>query len=428
MSSLFEKIRSVPFGVLWRTALVRLPRAVPLSVLRFTSPQGPHPFVFNLPSRNKSYTIPLYIFVPDQFYHNLPEHGAPVLVDFHGGGFYLGSCMEQAPFCSQIARDMQAIVITVDYRMGPFHGFPAAIEDGEDVLNAILDPQSPGYQPLRQAISARIEQERAKMQMHGAAAVHAEEQRQFQDGQIQEVHPPPKPVAKVAGSAFHFDLHKLAVSGFSSGGNLALNLALHIRPPELPEEWPSVFDQDHPAPIPFLLFYPSFDLRQLPSQRSRPAAMMASSPFWTQVADSLAPTYADRNQTHHPRVSPGLASLESIHPAVRMFLVLCELDTLAEQSKQWVHKVKAHPRADDLVVEEVDGAKHGWTQMPDGWLTEQERQAKQVCFAQAQAFITWAWQGSPAESKPSDNNVARQQTSTRTSSQPQESQQTQQQT
>ncbi|TKY85636.1 hypothetical protein EX895_005175 [Sporisorium graminicola] len=359
-----------------------------------------------MPSRSKEYSIPLHIFVPQSLYDSAPAEGAPVLVDFHGGGFYLGSCLEQAPFCAYMARQLDSIVISVDYRMGPFHRFPAAIEDGEDVLSAILDDDFPGYKPLRQAISARIASEKAKIAKSGAAAINEQHRRELQDGTIEQIQVPSTNTSTGSETTlFGFDAAKVAVSGFSSGGNLALNLALHIKPPELDVEWPSKFARDHPAPIPLLLFYPSFDLRQLPSQRSRPEHMALPSAFWTQVADSLAPTYADRDQTDHPRVSPGLASLDSLHPAARVFLVLCEMDTLAEQSKEWVDKVQAHDRTEHLVVEDVANMKHGWTQMPDGWLSEEEKQAKEAVFTKATAFVEWAWNGSLKEDKPESEVV-----------------------
>lgn len=334
------------------------------------------------------------------------------MVDFHGGGFYLGSCLEQAPFCSHMARALDSIVISVDYRMGPFHRFPAAIEDGEDVLSAILDKDFAGYLSLRQAIVARIESEKAKIAKGGAIATNEEHSKELQEGNVEQISVP-SPLkrstrlssATGAQLSFDFDSTKVAVSGFSSGGNLALNLALHIKPPELETEWPSKFAKDYPTPIPLLLFYPSFDLRQLPSQRSRPEHMGLPSAFWTQVADSLAPTYAERDQTAHPRVSPGLASLESLHPAARMFLVLCELDTLAEQSKRWVAKVQAHQRTEHLVVEDVANMKHGWTQMPDGWLSPEEKKAKEAVFAKATAFVKWAWSGSEEQDKPESELV-----------------------
>ena len=408
MSS-FSKIFSQPFPVLWRTALVRLPRAVPLSVLKWTSPEGPHPFVFQLPSRDAaSYKIPLYIFIPPSLYASdaTSEKGLPVLVDFHGGGFYLGSCMEQAPFCSQLARELNCVVMSVDYRMAPLNGFPAAIEDGEDVLRAILDEDAPGYAELRDVMAARIEKGRAEWRRNEAAARQKEQYKELRNGVIEQESVPNAATSNAIPS-FRFDKSRVAISGFSSGGNLALNLALHLQPPELDHEWPSVFARDHSAPIPVLLFYPSFDLRQLPSERSRPASMAASTGFFSQLSDMLAPTYVPRENTGHPRASPGLASIDALHPSAKIFLVLAELDSLSEQSRTWVEKVNNHDRVDDVVVEEVAGVKHGWTQMPDGWLSDEEKKLKDLMYTKARAFIHWAWHESAApEVKPGTANTA----------------------
>ena len=139
MSQLFTQ----PFGVTWRKALLSAPRLVPDAVLHFTSPEGPHPVIINIPSRG-SYLIPLYVFIPLS-QKNASSPKLPVLVDFHGGGFIFGSCQEQAPFCPKMSRELNAVSISVDYRMGPASKFPAAIEDAEDVVNAVLDPSKPGY-------------------------------------------------------------------------------------------------------------------------------------------------------------------------------------------------------------------------------------------------------------------------------------------
>ncbi|KAK5278317.1 hypothetical protein LTR40_009310, partial [Exophiala xenobiotica] len=128
------------FGVTWRKALVSLPRLVPDFVLHFTSPEGPHPIIFDIPSRD-SHTIPVYVFIPPHRnpHHHKPasqgthlkealhlrpdpddeETKLPVLIDFHGGGFVLGSCQEQTPFCAKMSRELNAVVISVDYRLGP---------------------------------------------------------------------------------------------------------------------------------------------------------------------------------------------------------------------------------------------------------------------------------------------------------------------
>lgn len=83
----------LPFHIQWRTALVQLPRWVPLSVLHFTSRKGPQPFLIALPSRRNN-IIPIYVFVPPAPV-DLDGNGeviangewkVPVVLDFHGGG------------------------------------------------------------------------------------------------------------------------------------------------------------------------------------------------------------------------------------------------------------------------------------------------------------------------------------------------------
>lgn len=371
------RIFSQPFGVLWRTALVRAPRAVPDQILRFTTPEGPQPFVLNLSSRG-GYRIPVYVFVPASL---TPEQAAslPVVIDFHGGGFFLGSCLEQAPFCAKLARELSCVALTVDYRMGPVDRFPAAIEDAEDVLDAVLDSSKPAYAELRMAIAERVLQ-------NARDAAKAKKQ------------PPSSAPSTVA---VDLDTHRIAVSGFSSGGNLALNTALSINPPQIGSPWPSRFPRDHPSRIPLLLYYPSFDSRLLPSERTKPPNLLVSGSFWTDVNDVLQPTYLPRGRAHEPRASPGLADIADggLHDKARMLLVLPELDTLAEQSETWVGKVLRAGRAKDLRVERFPGLKHGWTQMPESWLGEEERRSRREIFEETVEFVRDAWAGKEMEAK-----------------------------
>jgi acetyl esterase/lipase len=53
----------------------------------------------------------------------------PLVVYFHGGGFVLGELRMGDWLCSQVARNVGAIVVSVDYRLAPRHRFPAAVDD-----------------------------------------------------------------------------------------------------------------------------------------------------------------------------------------------------------------------------------------------------------------------------------------------------------
>lgn len=56
-------------------------------------------------------------------------HALPVLVYLHGGGWTIGDLDTHDVLCRQLARDAGCAVVSVDYRMGPEHPFPAAVDD-----------------------------------------------------------------------------------------------------------------------------------------------------------------------------------------------------------------------------------------------------------------------------------------------------------
>ncbi|KAL5997319.1 hypothetical protein ACLOJK_008249 [Asimina triloba] len=61
----------------------------------------------------------------------------PIMLQFHGGGFFSGSNDSVANdfFCRRIAKLCDVIVIAVGYRLAPENRFPAAFDDGLKVLN-----------------------------------------------------------------------------------------------------------------------------------------------------------------------------------------------------------------------------------------------------------------------------------------------------
>jgi acetyl esterase len=53
----------------------------------------------------------------------------PVLVYFHGGGWVIGDLDTHDTLCRELANAAGCAVVAVDYRMGPEHRFPAAVDD-----------------------------------------------------------------------------------------------------------------------------------------------------------------------------------------------------------------------------------------------------------------------------------------------------------
>lgn len=54
----------------------------------------------------------------------------PIVAYFHGGGWVIGSHESDDPFCRDLCRRSDAIIVSVNYRHAPEHRFPAAPDDG----------------------------------------------------------------------------------------------------------------------------------------------------------------------------------------------------------------------------------------------------------------------------------------------------------
>ncbi len=62
----------------------------------------------------------------------------PVLVYYHGGGWTIGDLDTHDVLCRQLANASGWAVVSVDYRMGPEHAFPAAVDDALSAMHWVL--------------------------------------------------------------------------------------------------------------------------------------------------------------------------------------------------------------------------------------------------------------------------------------------------
>ncbi len=70
--------------------------------------------------------IPLRIYRPRG---TTADEVLPVLVFYHGGGWTIGDLDTHDTLCRELCNGARACVVAVDYRMGPEHRFPAAVDD-----------------------------------------------------------------------------------------------------------------------------------------------------------------------------------------------------------------------------------------------------------------------------------------------------------
>ena len=74
--------------------------------------------------------IPIRVYTPAR-----PARGPrPLVLALHGGGWAQGGLNMADWMSSTVAADLDAIVVSVDYRLAPAHPFPAAVEDSYDAL------------------------------------------------------------------------------------------------------------------------------------------------------------------------------------------------------------------------------------------------------------------------------------------------------
>ena len=70
--------------------------------------------------------------------HNRDRVQKPVLVWYHGGGWVLGDMPSDHAFCLRFAKELDFIIVNVDYRLAPEYVFPTAIEDSYQAFRWVV--------------------------------------------------------------------------------------------------------------------------------------------------------------------------------------------------------------------------------------------------------------------------------------------------
>lgn len=207
-----------------------------------------------IPSRDPGRSIKAWLYSPPD--STASQTKKPILINWHGSGFVFASLGQDVAFCSHVARETGAMVLDADYRKGPEDPFPAAVHDVEDTLKW------------------------------------------------------------VASQPEQFDLDRIAVSGFSAGGTLALVAASSLR-----RQMPQI-------QIPIVVaIYPPTNLAADPTSKTVPNPKKAIPASVAAIFNECyLPEAAMRVE---PRVSPLFADRAAFPATVAIFT--CEGDTLAPE-------------------------------------------------------------------------------------------------
>ncbi|MGN0039803.1 alpha/beta hydrolase [Rhodococcus sp. (in: high G+C Gram-positive bacteria)] len=73
----------------------------------------------------------------------------PCILYFHGGGFIFGDAATDVRVPSALAADLDAMVVSVNYRLAPEHPFPTPFDDAFDALSWIAGDNGLGIDPTR---------------------------------------------------------------------------------------------------------------------------------------------------------------------------------------------------------------------------------------------------------------------------------------
>lgn len=270
--------------------------------------------------------INLQFYVPPDYktHSRLQDKTYPVVVNFHGGGFTLGTATDDARWCKTVVDECTAVVVSVDYRRAPEHPFPTAVEDGVDAIKYL--------------------------------ALHAEE--------------------------LCIDPDRIAVSGFSSGGNMCFTVPLRLQEEFIPDPAASMEDLSIPQKSlstgrilvhtnreikvkAIVSWYPPTDYTVTREQRrmtcARPDQQLPA--VFTSLFDEsyLHPPTMDLAS---PYLSPGVASTPQLAGLPEdIILYTCEWDMLLAEGERLRDRLLDMGK--NVIYHCVPGVPHAWDKAPN---------------------------------------------------------------
>ncbi|KAK3703735.1 hypothetical protein LTR37_014313 [Vermiconidia calcicola] len=323
--------------------------------------------------------------------------GYPVVINFHGGGFTIGSPGDDARWCGTVVDECHAVVISVDYRLAPECPFPTAVEDGVDAVIYVHNHATElGIDSDKIALSGFSSG--ANMCFTVPLRLYDEMQ-----GFPRDPLPSPAPASRVGverailGSASETSIAEHASSSSSASTKVATtpstnNNGAHITildpnntAPETstPNSKTGTIETIHETPSPnpkipsdikltcIIPWYPPVDYTRTRQQR-RETCSRADQELPALFTDLFDDSYLhppDTISLDSPYLSPGVAPTELLAAALPQEIIMhtCEWDMLLAEGEDFRLRL-TDPTIGinkNVFYKMVEGVPHGWDKAPN---------------------------------------------------------------
>ena len=345
-----------PRWFVWLQAIVLRTLARTFVKFQVSKPDYPKPlFRFKIPTTisTRPGKIELLFYGPPSFSQPAPGQkpsgkGRPVIVNLHGGGYTIGSPDEDGHWIKAILDPRgplkDAVVVSVDYRLAPEYYFPTPVEDCADAILWVWE--------------------------------HADE--------------------------YGFDREKMAVSGFSAGGNLSFSGLLRLAAEMRRKKQANLIEDDEgnlPKVTTIAAFYPSCNQTRSPQQKmeSNPHGAKPIMPglintiFGGLFENAYRYSPSGAVDESSPYMSPGLVEDSVIQNDLPddITIITCQLDPLLTEAEEFRERLSdLGKRVKGYMVK---GVVHGWDKRPTLNQTDLERRTS--AYELAVAEIAKAFSG-----------------------------------
>ena len=94
-----------------------------------------------VPGRNGAPEVRVYVV------NSKPGEHRPAILHTHGGGYFLGSAASDVPELQVLAKTLDCVIVTVDYRLAPETRFPGSLDDNYAALKWLYANAEEGASP-----------------------------------------------------------------------------------------------------------------------------------------------------------------------------------------------------------------------------------------------------------------------------------------